>query len=270
MDIRKREEATTAQRINAERLVLFGWSRAILLQFAHPLIAAGVAEHSSFRGSPRVMVARLHHTIGAMLALAFGTPAEYDAALDGIRAIHRRVNGVLPQAVGPLPAGTRYSAEDPELVLWVHLTLLDSIVLVYERLVAPLTDADRDAYCRDAAPTVIALGARESEIPMTWRAAGEALANAYATGRIVVGAQARDLAHAVLVPPVPRVIAPIFSMNRLVTIGLLPDVIRRQYGYDWNAARERRFARMTRLIRGIRRVAPGVLAHWRAARRFAL
>jgi len=43
---------TVSRRINAERLALLGWSRAILLQFAHPLVAAGVADHSTFRGSP--------------------------------------------------------------------------------------------------------------------------------------------------------------------------------------------------------------------------
>jgi uncharacterized protein (DUF2236 family) len=262
--------ATVAQRVNAERLVLFGWSRAILLQFAHPLIAAGVAEHSGFRERPRAIAARLHHTVGAMLALAFGTPAEYDAALDGIRAIHRRVNGTLAQCVGPFPAGTRYSAEDPDLVLWVHLTLLDSIVLVYERFVAPLTGAERDAYCRDAAPTVIALGARERDVPYTWTEAQHAITVAYASGRIVVGPQGRELAHAVVTPRVPRALAWPFALNRLVTVGLLPGAIRREYGYDWRETDERHLVRLTAVIRGARRVSPGVLAHWRAARRFAI
>ena len=265
-----REPASVAQRLNAERLVLFGWTRAILMQFAHPLIAAGVAEHSSFQERPRAIAARLHHTIGAMLALAFGTPAEYDAALEGIRAIHRRVNGVLAQSVGPFPAGTRYSAEDAELVLWVHLTLLDSIVLVYERFVAPVSVADRDAYCRDAAPTVIALGAREGDVPCSWTAAQHALAAAYASGRIVVGAQARDLANAVVAPPVPRGLAWPFALNRLVTVGLLPDAVRVQYGYEWSAIDERRFARAAALIRAARRISPNVLAHWHKARRLAI
>jgi uncharacterized protein (DUF2236 family) len=264
-----RQPATVAQRVNAERLVLFGWTRAILLQFAHPLIAAGVAEHSSFRERPRAIAARLHHTISAMLALAFGTPAEYNAALEGIRAIHRRVNGTLAQCVGPFPAGTRYSAEDPDLVLWVHLTLLDSIPLVYERFVAPLTDADRDAYCRDAAPTVIALGAREDDVPLTWTAARKAIAATYTSGRIVVGPQARELARAVVAPSVPGALTWPLALNRLVTIGLLPHAIRAEYGYEWNAWDERRFARAVAVIHRARRLSPPVLAHWRSARRFA-
>src|SRR5205814_3480852 len=97
-----------AHRLNGERAVLFGWSRAILLQLAHPLIAAGVANHSSFRQGPFTAAARLHHTVRAMLALTFGTEAKRDAALAGIMAIHRRVHGTLEESVGPFPAGTPY------------------------------------------------------------------------------------------------------------------------------------------------------------------
>src|SRR5262245_46660614 len=116
--------SSIAQRINGERLVVLGWTRAILLQIAHPLIAAGVHEHSRFRESPWVAAERLHSTIQAMLALTFGPDDAARKSLEGIRAIHRRVNGKLRTGVGRFAAGTQYSAEDPALVLWVHLTLL--------------------------------------------------------------------------------------------------------------------------------------------------
>jgi len=70
-----------------------------------------------------------------MLALSFGTDAQREHALHGIRTIHTRVHGQLTQTVGVFPAGTPYSAEDPALVLWVHLTLLESIPLAYERFI---------------------------------------------------------------------------------------------------------------------------------------
>ncbi len=163
---------SVSRRVNAERIVLLGWSRAILLQLAHPLVAAGVAEHSSFRGGPFAAAARLHHTIRSMLALTFGDNTQREAALETIRAIHRRVNGHLPTAVGRFSSGTPYSAEDPDLVLWVHATLLDSLPLVYEHLVAPLDADGRDAYCNEAADVAIALGAREVDVPRTWGALG--------------------------------------------------------------------------------------------------
>src|SRR5205085_12117466 len=122
----------------AERLILLGWSRAILLQLAHPLMAAAVARHSSFRSGPAAAAKRLHHTVRAMLDLTFGDDAARTRAVTAIRAIHDRVHGTLSRAVGPFPQGTPYSAHDPDLLLWVHVTLLDSVVLAYDTFVRPL------------------------------------------------------------------------------------------------------------------------------------
>jgi uncharacterized protein (DUF2236 family) len=102
-----------AQRLNAERLVLLGWTRAILLQLAHPLIAAGVYDHSSFRATPLAAAVTLHATIRAMLALSFGTDAEREHALHGIRTIHTRVNGHLPKRSAPFPPARRTRLKIP-------------------------------------------------------------------------------------------------------------------------------------------------------------
>src|SRR6185503_7458654 len=195
---RREGTAIVAQRLNAERLVLLGWTRAILLQLAHPLVAAGVYDHSSFRATPLAAAARLHSTIRAMLALSFGTDAEREHALHGIRTIHTRVHGQLTQTVGIFPAGTPYSAEDPALVLWVHLTLLESIPLAYERFIGRVSAEDRDAYCAESSWVPIALGARPADVPVTWTHASEQLSRMYTSGTLAIGDQARELAIAVL------------------------------------------------------------------------
>jgi uncharacterized protein (DUF2236 family) len=256
-----------SRRINAERIVLLGWSRAILLQVAHPLIAAGVAEHSGFRGGRFAAAARLHHTVRAMLALAFGDHQAQTAALEGIRAIHRRVHGRLAVATGDLPAGTPYSAEDPDLLLWVHATLLDSVLTIYEDIVAPLTERDRDAYCAEAAQVAIDLGARDADVPRTHRALTAYLARMLGSRRIAVGDQARAVAAGVLAPPFAWLFAPVAWTNTLVTVGLLPDRIRREYGFVWSARRERALAIVMGVLRACRKITPPVLAQWREARR---
>src|SRR4030095_2108459 len=179
-----RPASGVSRRINAERLLLIAWLRAMLLQFAHPLIAAGVAEHSTFRGSPAAAFARLRQTVQAMLSLTYGTEVEREAALNLIRAIHRRVNGTLPSGCGCFPAGTRYSAEDPALLTWVHATLIESVVLMYEQLVEPLTAVERDRYCDDAAAVAIALGASPLVVPRSWAAVQAYLDRRYASGEI--------------------------------------------------------------------------------------
>lgn len=255
-----------SERVNAERLVVLGWSRAILLQLAHPLVAAGVADHSAFRAGGVTAVARLHHTIRAMLALTFGDAAARQAAIDGIRAIHRRVHGELRESVGVFPAGTPYSAEDPALVLWVHATLLESIPLVYDRIVAPLTSAERDRYCAEAADVALDLGARREDVPRTWADTTAYLERTYASGVIAVGAQARALAAMVLSPPYAWLLGPLVRANRVVTAGLLPPAVRAQYGLDWDDGRDAQLSRTLRRLRVLRRGLPRHVAWWPEAR----
>ena len=231
------------------------------MQLAHPLVAAGVAEHSSFRAAPRVAVARLHHTIRAMLALTFGDEREHAAAIAGIRDIHRRVHGQLPVATGIFPAGTPYSAEDPALVLWVHATLLESIPLVYERLVAPLTASERDAYCAEAAAVAVELGAIDETVPRSWKATTEYLGAMYSSGAIAVSNQAREVARAVLSPGL-RVVSPLSTLNQLVTAGLMPEWLRQQYELPWTRRNETTFGRAMVALKAVRKVLPRYLAHW--------
>jgi uncharacterized protein (DUF2236 family) len=140
----------TVWKLHREVVLLAGWGRAILLQIAHPLVAQGVADHSGFASERWARVARLKRTIGAMLALTFGTPEESAEAAAAINRIHDRVHGRLPQPAGAFAPGSHYSAHDPALLAWVHVTLVDTFLLTYERFVAPLTAAERDRYCREA------------------------------------------------------------------------------------------------------------------------
>lgn len=261
-----RDQLQVAFRINGERLAILGWSRAILMQLAHPLIAAGVFDHSGFRASPIAAVSRLYHTTQAMLAITFGDAQRQGAAIDGIRRIHTRVNGTLPTPVGPFPAGTPYSAEDPSLLLWVHATLLESMVLIYEQLVGPLSAADRDRYCAESVPPSVALGMREAEAPRTWHELETYLQRMENSGTIVVGPQARQLADAILRTSIPAVLAPARAIPGLITAALLPPRIRQEYGLPWSEDRQRRFDRLASLTRRMRRVTPRALALFADAR----
>ena len=253
-----------SHRVNAERVMLLAWPRAILLQVAHPLVAAGVAAHSSFDSGGRAAVHRLWQTVQAMLALTFGDDASQRGALDGIRAIHRRVHGTLRQTVGRFPAGTPYSAEDPELVLWVHVTLLESIVIANDALLEPLSGDERDAYCAESAWVAVALGAREEDVPRTWAAALDLLRRVQDAGTLAVGADGRAIGQAVLSPrlgPLGGIFSPFV---RFLTRAWLPEPVRRIYGLSWTETDARRLPRVLAILRAVRRVTPRRLAHWRA------
>jgi uncharacterized protein (DUF2236 family) len=265
--VRRGEPQSITRRINAERIVLLGWGRAILLQLAHPLIAAGVHDHSGFRSTTWAAITRLYHTVHAMLALTFGSEDERARALGGIRQIHQRVHGHLRSGAGRFAAGTPYSAEDPALVLWVHATLLESVPLAYERFVGPLTVAERDAYCAEAAPIAVDLLARSEDVPRTWADTRAYLDRVYASGDLVVSDDARTLARAVLSPSAATWIAgPATWTNRIITLGLLPPQIRRQYRFAWTRGNQRTFQALVPMLRATRRLTPSAIALWPESR----
>jgi len=255
-----------ARRVNGERVVILGWSRAVLLQLAHPLIAAGLVEHSTFRGGAAAAARRSHGTVRAMLSLTFGDDAAREDTLARIRRIHERVRGRLPHAAGPFPAGTPYRADDPDLLLWVHATLLESIVDIYLRVVGPLTRAELDAFCAQAAATLLALGGDAGSAPRTWADLRRCLDRTLESDVLVVTPPARAIAHAVLTPAFAGVLLPGAGLHRLMTIGLLPAPVRAAYGFRWDAARARQLATLFSVLRRARRFAPDVLARWRAGR----
>lgn len=257
----------TAHKLNGERLVILSWSRAILLQMAHPLIATGVAQHSTFRGGAGAAARRAHGTIGAMLSLTFGDDDAREATLARIRGIHRTVRGTLPRPAGPFAAGTPYSAEDPELLLWVHATLLESIPDVYQRLVGPLGSGELDAFCAESAPTLVALGGDDRRAPRSWRALCDYVADVHRSGVLAITQEARDIADGVLAPRIGGLPFPGGSFHRLITIGLLPESIRRGYGFPWDEKRARRLDRTLRFLRAARRMMPDVVARWSQSRR---
>ena len=241
--------------VNREVIVLAGWGRAILLQLAHPLVGRGVAEHSSFRGGLRPGVARLRSTVGAMLALSFGTDDEAVEAAAAINAIHDRVSG------------PGYSAHDPELLRWVHATLLDSMIPIYERLVAPLSADDRDRYCTEAAIMEPLLGIAEGFLPRNVAELDAYMRHMLEGGHILVSERSRVLARGILFPPGWRLLWPVFRPLQLITIGLLPSRIRDDYGFTWTSDDARALARWTSALRFLHRALPRFTREWPAARR---
>ena len=255
-----------SHRVNAERVMLLAWPRAILLQVAHPLVAAGVAGHSTFADGGFAAVHRLWQTVQAMLALTYGDRDEQADAIDGILAIHYRVRGALRETVGTFPAGTPYTAEDPSLVLWVHVTLLDSMVLAHDALLEPLSAGDRDAYCTESAWVAVALGARPDEVPTTWAAAQAYLQRVYASGVLAVGADGRAVGQAVLSPPLGPLAVPLTALMRFITRAWLPEDVRRMYGLSWSEADARRLPRVMKALRVARRILPRRVAQWPQSR----
>lgn len=253
-------------KINSEVAVLLGWGPAILMQVAHPLVGAGVYQHSSFTTNPAGRLPRLHQTLSAMLALTFGTPEAAARAAQGIQRIHDYVNGELQEAAGTFERGTPYSAHDPELLRWVHATILYSFPRAYELYIGPLTTEEKDRYCAEAAQAGTMIGIPEDYLPRDTTELATYMREMLASERIAPTRAAREIAHELLNPLFPRALWWLYWPVKLATIGGLPPEVRRMYGYPWTRSQEAAHRLMAALLRRVLPALPSLLRHWPAAR----
>jgi uncharacterized protein (DUF2236 family) len=260
---------STTWRLHREVVLLAGWGRAILLQIAHPMVAQGVADHSGFAAERWARVGRLRRTVEAMLALTFGTAEESAAAAAGINRIHDRVHGRLPEAAGEFASGAGYSAHDPALLAWVHVTLVDTFLLTYERFVAPLTPAERDRYCLEATVSAPLLGMAPDALPRTAAELSACMGRMLASGEIAVTDTTRCLADEIVSRGLPWPARSLLALARLPTVGMLPAPIRKAYGFEWTPRQERALQLLSAASRRSLPLLPPLLRHWPAARRAA-
>ena len=243
-------------RIDRAVLVLAGGSCALLMQLAHPAVAAGVTEHSDFRADP---FARLRRTLAATYAVVFGTTPRADRAIRRMNAIHATVQGTVPET------GEAYRALDPSLLLWVHATLVDTAIRVYDRFVSPLSDVEAEAYYAEAAVIAHRLGIPEVALPGTLADLRAEMDRLVRDGEVRVTPTALNLAPAVLYPTrfPPR---PVWDLAHLVSLSVLPSAIRRGYGIGWSPGRERGVELLGAACRRLLPLVPDPLRHVPAAR----
>jgi uncharacterized protein (DUF2236 family) len=231
---------------NSPLTPFLGGGPAVLLQVAHPLVAAGVVRHSDYR---RDLWQRLVRTLRALYLIAFGTTAEAEQAGAAVQAVHARVRGRTDTRLGRFPAGTPYSASDPELMLWVHATLVEASLAVHERFVTPLTPDDRERYYREMTLVARLFGMPASAIPASLAEFRDYLDAELGNATITVTPPARAVAAVILEAPLPMPLRLVVPAHRLATAGLLPDRIREEYGLRWSAAHEVALAFAARSLR---------------------
>jgi uncharacterized protein (DUF2236 family) len=221
-------------RVSRELLLLLGGGRALLMQVAHPLVAAGVVEHSDYRENPWV---RLERTMAAVWAIVFGTRAEAERVGARVRSLHARVHGRLAERAGPFAAGTEYSASDPKLLMWVHATLVDTALLVHGRWVGRLEPAEAEDYYEQMKTLARVFGTPDSVIPPTLADFRLYMSERLASPEITVTPAARDVLASVVDPPLPLPLRLPWQALNAVTASLLPARLREEYGVGFGRLR---------------------------------
>jgi uncharacterized protein (DUF2236 family) len=201
--------------VHADLSMVVGGLRALLVQTLHPLAMAGVAGHSDYRADPW---GRLHRTGQFLAETTFGSRDQAEAALARVRRVHEKVRGVAVD-------GRPYSAQDPELLLWVHATEVHSFLVAYERYGrAALGPGAADRYVAEMAELGERMGA--TGVP---RSRAELRSYFHDVRPELSGTEeAREAVRFLLWPPVSPAVRPAYLVVNGAAVGLLPGFARRE------------------------------------------
>lgn len=203
----------------------FAGGRAILMELAHPTIAQAVADFDRFREDPGRRIAL---TAKAFRDVIHGTEDEARQVGRRLAAVHRRVRT------------PHYAATDPQLLLWVHATFVDSLLCIGQRLHGPLTAAEQAQFYRDAVTVGAVFGCAPSSQPATLEEFRVYVDETVES--LTVSDTGRELARAVFWPDVPASRKPLIAAYRVACLGSIPPALRGQFGLPWRHRNESMFA----------------------------
>jgi len=234
--------------VDREAAIFLGAGRALLLQLAHPWVAAAIEQHSRTFADP---IGRFHRTFSVVFAMVFGS---LDQALGAARRLHRRhaeIEGRLPVAAGAFPADSYYCANAVPALRWVYATLVETALMAYELALPPLTAEHRERYYRESRLFAALFGIPGESLPPDWREFSAYTAAMMQSDTLAVTAGARIMAHKLLTGadtwlPVP-------ASYRTLTAALLAPRMREEFAFPYGTAEQRA---AERLIARIRRLYP--------------
>ena len=250
-------------RVNGEAVLLLGGGRALILQVAHPKVAAGVAEFSNYREDPW---GRLYRTLDLTTKIVFGSTEAAEEAAARIRHVHGRVHGTTCEPGGRYPAGTPYDARDPELLMWVHATLVHTALDVYTRYVDELSIDQQRAYYEEQKLLGEQFGVPRDRQPATLDDFNDYFRDMLESDRIAVTDALRDVVDATLRPGLPFVLRPVVEAVNIATVGLLPQRLRDELGLPWTPTRRRLFGASRTVLSVLLPVLPRVMRDFPPAR----
>lgn len=226
--------ASMTWRVDREAAIFLGAGRALLLQLAHPWVAAGISEHSRTLDDP---IGRFHQTFETVFTMVFGT---LDSALAKARRLHRRhgaVTGSLPQAAGGFAAGSAYRANEVKALVWVHATLVETALLTHDLVLPALTNSEREKYWAEARLFAALFGVRQSDLPSDWAAFAGYNEAMSAAEVLTVTPAARQIAEQIFLKRATGLRAPKWYLA--LTAYLLPERLREEFGLSFGEAEQR-------------------------------
>jgi uncharacterized protein (DUF2236 family) len=236
--------AAVTWRIDREAVIFLGAGRALLLQLAHPWVAAAIAEHSRTLADP---IGRFHRTFDVVFTMVFGSR---DSALAAARRLHRRhatIVGVLPEAIGPFDIGSSYRANEVAALRWVHATLVETALIAHDLILPPLSVEERERYWAESRLFGALFGLNSADLPADWAsfaAYNEAMVQ---SDTLSVSTAAREVAGQIFAGQRPWLRPP--HWYQALTAQMLPNRLRTGFGFAFDESERRASERALGWIR---------------------
>jgi uncharacterized protein (DUF2236 family) len=249
------EGSSILRRVHSERAVgLFYGQRALMIGALNPLAFVGTIEHTNAKLKP---FQRLSHTAEVFETIFLGTRAEADRMLAFVHRLHERVRGEMPEDAGMVPAGTPYSAFDPELMLWTMAVIADSGPFFYELFVDRLDQRQEEQLWREYVRFGELFGMPRDVAPRTHREFREWFDGKLASDEMHLTSDAREIGYSTAFEiPMPSYRAPAKAVHDLIMLGSLPARVRELYGISYSRRQQLAFRAVVRGLRGARPLTP--------------
>lgn len=212
-----------------------GAGRALLLQVAHPWITAAIDEHSETREDP---VGRARRTFEHVLTMVYGSMPQVMHSANEVRNIHEEIEGEIPYEAGAFDQGSEYRANEVSAMIWVHATLWETLVHMYEHLDSNLTNEEKEQFYQETKLFAMLFGIPEKALPRTWDEFMEYNHAMWRSEQLEVTEAALQLKKDLFKPRSIWLIGPLW-VQETVTAAHLPPQVRE--GFDMNYGWWRKF-----------------------------
>jgi uncharacterized protein (DUF2236 family) len=205
---------TMAWKIHSDPAMAVGGIRALLQQALHPIAMDGVAQNSNFREDAW---GRLQRTGDYVSTITFGERSQAQALAARVRKIH-----------------TSLGLDDPHLLLWVHMSMVDSFLDIARRSGMVISDLEADQYISEMVLFAELVGVPTADVPANMAELQSYFQNI--APELSASDDAKRAALFLTIPPMPSAVrfatpaAPAWASLALLAASSLPQWARRLYG----------------------------------------
>lgn len=224
--------------VHREAAIFLGAGRALLLQLAHPWVAASIADQSNVFADP---LGRFHRTFNIVFTMVFGTREQAIAVARRLYRRHAAVEGNLPEAIGAFAAGSRYLANEVDALRWVHATLVDTAMQAHDMLLPALPAELHERHWSEARLLAGLFGIPQQVLPPDRTSFDAYLTAMVSSDVLTVSAAARDIAQRIFSGAATWVGPP--QWYRALTSQMLPERLRMAFALPFGEAERRRAER---------------------------